>query len=110
MESEETTPVSELKEKRSTGTLVRMYLIFTLIPLASMAGVVYFGARALLREQAVRNTESYLTAELNVIGEQVRYKEERLDHLLGSSDFKILMELALHANPTSNEFNQIHES
>jgi GAF domain-containing protein len=110
MASEENTPIPDLQEKRSTGTLARMYLIFTLIPLALMAGVVYFGARALLREQAARHTETYLTAQLNVIDGQIRYKEERLDHLLGSSDFKILTELALHANPTSDEFNQIHSS
>ncbi len=104
----------EIKQKRLrdslAGSLARMFLILTFIPLALLAGAAYFRTQALLREQAVRQTESLLVTQLNVISEQIKDKETRLDHLGTSSDFNILTELALHANPISDEFKAIRGS
>src|SRR5688572_11002653 len=114
MISDQTTPMPEIKQKgfrgSLAGTLARMFLIFTLIPLVLMAGAAYFRAQTLLREQSLRQMESLLTTQLDVISEVVEDKETRLDHLLTSSDFNILTELALHTNPTSNEFKEIRAS
>jgi len=113
MTSDQTTPTLENpKGFRSSlaGTLARVFLIFTVIPLALVAGVVYFRSQYLLREQAVRQTEGLLTTQMDVISGQIKDKEARLDHLLTSSDFNILMELALHANPLSAEFKEIRAS
>jgi GAF domain-containing protein/HAMP domain-containing protein len=75
-----------------------------------MGGAAYFRAQNLLREQAVRQTESLIVTQLGVIDEDIKNKEAKIDHLLKSSDFKILTELALHANPQSNQFNEIRTS
>lgn len=61
-----TPPKVDTREKRFkgnlTGTLVRIILIFiTFISLALMAGLAYFQARALLREQAAPQSENLLT-------------------------------------------------
>ncbi len=72
-----------------------------------MAGAAYFRAQTLLREQAVRQTESQLISQLDVINKQIKERDGKLGHLLTSSDFNILTELALHANPQSNEFKEI---
>ncbi len=89
------------------GTLVRTLLIFTFIPLALMAGVAYFRARTLLQQQSVTQSQNLLTVQLKNIDREVTNKETKLEHLLESSDFKILVELALHANTKSNEFHEI---
>ncbi len=111
MTSTQTTPALDSKQKRFkgslTGTLVRTLLIFTLIPLALMAGVAYFRAQNLLRAQAARQSENLIVTQLSVIEQDVESKEARLNHLLDSSDFKILIELAIHANPQSDEFRDI---
>jgi GAF domain-containing protein len=105
------TPKHDSKQKRFkgslAGTLVRTLLIFTFIPLALMAGVAYFRARTLLQQQAVTQSQNLLSSQLNIIDSEVTNKETQLEHLLESSDFKILMELALHANPKTNEFSEI---
>ncbi len=75
-----------------------------------MAGVAYFRAQSLLREQAVRQSEDLIVTQLGVIDQEVRAKEVRLKHLLDSSDFNILTELAVHANPQSDEFHKIRTS
>jgi GAF domain-containing protein/HAMP domain-containing protein len=75
-----------------------------------MAGAAYYRAQNLLREQAVRQTESLIITQLNVIDKDIKNKEAKLDHLLKSSDFNILTELALHANPQSSEFKEIRAS
>ena len=110
-------PAKILPEPRKKGskgglasTLVRTLLIFTFIPLALMAGAAYLRAQSLLREQAVRQTESLMITQLGVIDDEIKDKEAKLAHLMSSSDFRILTELALHANPQSDEFNQIRAS
>lgn len=114
MISNPTTPTLDSQKIRLkgslAGTLVRTLLIFTFIPLALMAGAAYFRAQNLLREQAVRQTESLIITQLGVIDGEIKDKEARLAHLLASSDFNILTELALHANPQSDEFIQIRAS
>lgn len=89
------------------GTLVQTLLIFTFIPLALMAGAAYLRTRALLQEQAIEQSQNLLTTQLRIIDQEVTNKEKNLEHLLESSDFTILTELALHANPKSNEFREI---
>jgi GAF domain-containing protein len=104
-------PSHDTKRKRFkgslAGTLVRTLLIFTFIPLALMAGAAYLRARALLQEQAVAQSQNLLSTQLKIIDREVTNKEEHLKHLLDGSDFTILTELALHANPKSNEFREI---
>jgi len=90
-----------------TGTIVRTLLIFTFIPLALMAGAAYFRARALLREQAANQSENLLTNQLKIINREIGEKENLLDRHLANSDFTVLIELGLHANPQSDQFRGI---
>lgn len=114
MKDNQTTPISGTLQKRFkgslAGTLVRTLLLFIIIPLSLMAGAAYFRARNLLREQAISQTESLLVTQLSVVQKEIDNKESRLQHLHDSSDFAILTELALHANPMSDEFKQIRKS
>jgi len=114
MTATQTTPILNIKQKRYrgslAGTLVRTLLVFTFIPLALMAGAAYFRTRALLQEQAVTQSQNLLITQLKIIDREVSNKEAHLEHLLESSDFPILMELALHANPQSTEFREIRNS
>ncbi len=114
MKKNQTTPPHDSTPKRFkgslAGTLVRTLLIFIIIPLSLMAGVAYYRAHNLLREQAVNQTESLIVTQLGVVQKEVDTKEARLQHLLDSSDFAILTELALHANPMSDEFKEIRAS
>jgi len=111
MTTNQTTPTHNSKQKRFkgslAGTLVRTLLILTFIPLALMAGAAYLRARSLLQEQAVTQSQNLLSTQLKAIDREVTKKETGLGHLLESGDFKILTELALHANPKSNEFREI---
>ena len=104
-------PTHDSKQKRFkgslAGSLVRTLLIFTFIPLALMAGAAYIQARALLQKQAVTQSQNLLSAQLKIIDREITNKEDHLKRLLESSDFTILTELALHANPKSNEFREI---
>ncbi len=94
-----------------TGTLVRTLLIFTFIPLVLMAGAAYFRTRALLRDQAIAQTENLLSNQLKVVNEEVLDKQEQFETYLDSSgDFSTIVELALHANPQSREFQEIRKS
>ena len=72
-----------------------------------MAGAAYFRTRALLEGQAVAQSQNLLSTQLKIIDREIANKEESLNRLLESSDFKILTELSLHANPKSNEFREI---
>ena len=92
------------------GTLVQTLLIFTFIPLALMAGAAYFRTRALLEEQAIAQSQNLLSTQIKIIDREITNKENRLNRLLESSDFTILIELALHANPKSSEFREIRNS
>ncbi len=107
------TPVLDIQQKRFkgslTGKLVRTLLIFTFIPLALMAGAAYFRARALLREQAVIQSENLLTNQLKIINREISDKETLLDHQLANENFTILLELGLHANPQSSQFRGIRD-
>ena len=94
-----------------TGTLVRTLLIFTFIPLVLMAGAAYFRTRALLRDQAITQTENLLSNQVKIVNEEVLAKQEKFESLLASSDkFPTIVELALHANPKSREFREIREA
>lgn len=112
MTTSQTTPPLDSKHKRFkgslAGTLVRTLLVFTFIPFALMAGAAYLRTRSLLREQAVSQFQNLLSTQVKVIDSDIKNKEQQLKHLLESSDFKLLMELGLHANPQrKGEFDQI---
>ena len=111
MTTTQATPKHGSKQKRFKGSLagilVRTLLVFTFIPLVLMAGAAYFSARTLLQEQAVTQSQNLLSTQLKIIDGEVTNKEVQLGHLLENSDFKILTELALHANPKSTEFQEI---
>ncbi len=107
-------PIDGTRQKRYkgslTGTLVRTLLIFTFIPLALMAGVAYFRARTLLREQAISQSENLLSNQLKIIDEQISIKQEMLEKHLASNAFSTTVELSLHANPQSKEFGDIRKN
>ncbi len=112
MTTSEATPTRDPKQKRFkgslAGTLVRTLLIFTFIPFAIMAVAAYRSAHTLLREQAIVQFQNLLTTQVKVIQSDVKNKESQLKGLLESSDFRLLMELGLHANPQRKaEFQQI---
>ena len=108
------TPNPEPKQKRFkgslTGTLVRTLLIFTFIPLALMAGAAYFRARALLREQVAEQSQNLLSNQLKIIEREIKQKESLLKNQIESDDFRVLIELGLHANPMSNQFRDIQNN
>jgi len=108
------TPALNVHQKRFKGsltsTLVRTLLVFTFIPLALMAGVAYFRARTLLREQAIAQSQNLLVNQLKLIDHEIKNKEALLEHLLADADFAIVVELALHANPQSAEFSEIRRN
>src|SRR6266542_2384755 len=114
MTTTQATPTHDSKQKRFkgslAGTFIRTLLIITFIPLALMGGAAYFHARNLLQEQTVAQTQSLLSSQLKIINRDVTNKESHLALLLESSDFKILTELALHANPQSSEFRDIRNN
>ena len=114
MTAAHTTPQLSSKQNRFkgslAGTLVRTLLVFTFIPLALMAGAAYLRTRALLQEQAANQSQNLLVTQLNTIDHEIEFKESRLSRLMDSGDFKILMELALHANPQSDEFRDIRNA
>ncbi len=112
MTKTQTTPILDAKQKRFkgslAGTLVRTLLVFTFIPFALMAGAAYFRARALLREQAVAQYQNLLDTQVRTVNAEVKNKEDQLKHLLDKNDFKLLIELGLHANPQRpEEFDKI---
>jgi len=93
-----------------TSTLVRTLLIFTFIPLVLMAGVAYFRARALLREQAITQSQNLLTNQLKIIDREIKNNESLIERQLNSGNFKTIVELGLHANPQSSQFREIRNS
>ncbi len=108
----QTTPVFDSKQKRFkgslAGTLVRTLFIFTFVPFVLMAGAAYLRARSLLRAQAVVQFQNLLTTQVNTIDREIKNKESKIKQLLESGDFKLLIELGLHANPQRPvEFEQI---
>lgn len=72
-----------------------------------MAGAAYFRARTLLREQAIAQSQNLLTTQLKIIDREITNKEALLEHQVADSNFAILIELALHANPQSSQFSKI---
>ncbi|MBK7453319.1 MAG: hypothetical protein IPJ46_06260 [Anaerolineales bacterium] len=105
------TPVLISQQKRFkgslTGTLVRTLLIFTFIPLALMAGMAYFRARGLLREQAITQSQNLLTNQLKLIDREIKHREALLANQVENEDFRALIELGLHANPMNDQFDVI---
>lgn len=92
------------------GTLVRTLLIFTFIPLALMAGAAYYQAQALLRDQALRQSEMLMGSQLEAVNRLAGDNEAWLEHLTDSSDFNILSLLAMNVNPGGGEFREIRSS
>lgn len=90
-----------------TGTLIRTLLIFTLIPLVVMAGAAYFRTRSLLREQAATQSQNLLINQLKIVDRELKEKEARLEQQVEDPEFSVLIELALHANPQSEDFQEI---
>lgn len=115
MTESQTTPPLDSKQKRFkgslAGTLVRTLLVFTFIPFALMAGAAYFRARTLLREQAVTQFQNLLATQVKTVDNEIKNKESQLKRLIETSDFKLLIELGLHANPQRPvEFEQVRSS
>src|SRR5688500_1017438 len=114
MKENQTTPALDARQKRFRGslarTLVGTLIIFIILPLSIMAGVAYYRAHNLLREQVVSQPESLIVSVLGVVDQKLADRQARLQHLLHSSDFTILMELAWHAKPLSDEFRVIRAS
>ncbi len=75
-----------------------------------MAGAAYLKTRTLLQDQAVTQSQNLLATQLKIIEREITNKETNLKNLLESSDFTILTELALHANPKSSEFREIRNN
>jgi len=104
-------PPIEAKQNRTrgslTGTLVRTLLVFTLIPLALMAGSAYIRTRNLLHEQAATQSANLLVNQIKIIDREIRAREDFLQKRVANENLTTLFELALHANPQSNEFHKI---
>lgn len=88
-----------------TGNLVRTLLIFTFIPLALMAGVAYFRARGLLKEQAVAQTENLLANQTEIIARDIRAKAETIKEQLEAEDTSALIDTAL-LEPANSALHQ----
>lgn len=82
-------------------------MIFTFIPLALMAGAAYFRARALLGEQAVNQLDSLLANQALVVERNIQTKENLLKERFEGEEAAVLIETALHANPQSDQFQNI---
>jgi GAF domain-containing protein/HAMP domain-containing protein len=114
MKTTQTTFNQDSKQEKIKGSLagiiVRTLLIFAFLPLTLMAGVAYFRTRALFQEQSISQSQKLLDAQIKTIDHGIANKESHLEHLLESSDFTILIELALHANPKNSEFRDIRDN
>lgn len=93
-----------------TAVLVRTLLLFTFIPLSIMAGVAYYRARSLLREQAEIQSQNLLSNQLKIVEREIRQKENLLLTEIENNDFKALIELGLHVNPMSDQFIEVQEN
>ena len=82
-------------------------MIFTFIPLALMAGAAYFRTRSLLREQIINQTGDLLTNQINLVNQKIEIKEAALKEQFEIDDAALLIEMALHANPQSSQFQSI---
>jgi GAF domain-containing protein/HAMP domain-containing protein len=108
---EELTSRKETKYKGSlTLTLVRTLLLFTLLPLSIMGGVTYIRTRALLREQAISESQLVMTAQLKQSAQAIELKEKRLLALVEDGQFSTALESAFHANRQSSSFAEIRSS
>ncbi len=90
-----------------TRTLVRTLLIFTFIPLVSMAGVAYLRAQTLLREQANAQLKNLLANQVGEIERDIRERERELQSRFEGEEAAVLIEAALHANRQSDQFQSI---
>ncbi|GAB1469932.1 hypothetical protein MASR2M66_08090 [Chloroflexota bacterium] len=82
-------------------------MIFTLIPLAFMAGGAYSRARGLLRDQAASQLENLLTNQVDIVNGYVQYKEAKLqEQFEGASESAV--EAALNLDPQSSQLETIH--
>ncbi|HNN14739.1 MAG TPA: GAF domain-containing protein, partial [Anaerolineales bacterium] len=88
---------------------MRTLLVFTLIPLALMAGSAYLRTRTLLHEQAAAQSANLLVNQLKIIDRDIKQKEEFLQKRVSNTDLAVLIELSLHANPQSSEFREIRQ-
>ncbi|HEX2697846.1 MAG TPA: GAF domain-containing protein, partial [Anaerolineales bacterium] len=90
-------------------TLALTLFAFTLIPMGLIAGASYLRARTLLREQVLSQMQLQLTAEVKQTDLAIKTKEIRLDRLVRSPNFASQMEIALHSNPQSSEFEALRD-
>lgn len=67
-----------------TRSLVRTLLLFTLIPLALMAGGAYIRARGLLEQQSDRHLKSLLSNQAGLIEQHILYKHQLLQDQLSN--------------------------
>ena len=74
-----------------------------------MAGVAYFRARGLLRDQAITQSQNLLSNQLKIIEREIKNKEVLLAHQVEDNNFRTQVELALHANPQSTQFRGIRD-
>ncbi|MBK8421796.1 hypothetical protein [Candidatus Villigracilis saccharophilus] len=72
-----------------------------------MAGMAYFRARGLLREQAITQSQNLLTNQLKLIDREIKQREALLANQIENEDFRALIELGLHANPMNDQFDVI---
>ena len=72
-----------------------------------MAGVAYFRARTLLREQSIAQSQNLLTNQLKIIDHEIKNIEMQFEQQLADNNFATITELALHANPQSTQFREI---
>ncbi|MBL8062536.1 MAG: GAF domain-containing protein [Anaerolineales bacterium] len=93
-----------------TGTLVRTLLVFTFIPLALMAGTAYFRSRTLLRDQAIAQSGSLLTNQIELVNQGIKAREDTLKKQFEAEGASVLVEMALHANPQSDQFQDIRNN
>src|SRR5512134_489798 len=111
MSATQSPPKSEPAQRIFRGSLaanlVRWLLIFTFIPLAIMAGAAYLRARGLLREQVIEQSQSLMNTQIASWELEIKTKEIRLDRLIHQGDFASQLELALHANPQSREYDEV---
>jgi len=72
-----------------------------------MAGSAYIRTRNLLHEQAATQSANLLVNQIKIIDREIRAREDFLQKRVANENLTTLFELALHANPQSNEFHKI---
>ena len=90
-------------------SLVRTLLIFTLIPLALMAGAAYLRSRTLLRAQVVGQMQAQLKDQIGRLDLTVKTKEIRLDRVARGPDRAAQLEAAIQNGSRSPGFATLRQ-